>query len=75
MTSQASLFLFSIAYVLFLVAVAWRAESGRQGDAKRHSIIYGLTLAVYCSSWTFFGAVGTAVGARRNTRKTPLHRE
>ncbi|ALE15822.1 Sensor histidine kinase [Altererythrobacter epoxidivorans] len=32
--------------------------------ARRHSrAIFGLSLAVYCTSWTFYGAVGTALGA------------
>jgi Na+/proline symporter/signal transduction histidine kinase/ActR/RegA family two-component response regulator len=54
---------------LFWLA-AWRDRAG--GDKhpqssralavlSRHSgTIYGLSLAVYCSSWTFFGGVGTA---------------
>ena len=49
-------------YMAFLMAVAWRSE--RQSAKARPSqrrLIYGLSLAVYCTSWTFFGAVGTAV--------------
>jgi PAS domain S-box-containing protein len=53
----------AVAYLGFLFAIAF------YGD--RHSIypnrqrlrpyIYGLALGVYCTSWTFYGAVGTAV--------------
>ncbi|MEM6414758.1 MAG: PAS-domain containing protein [Pseudomonadota bacterium] len=32
------------------------AQKGGHGSA----VIYGLSLAVYCTSWTFYGAVGTA---------------
>jgi Na+/proline symporter/signal transduction histidine kinase/CheY-like chemotaxis protein len=50
---------------LFWLA-AWRdraahAHQPQGGVLQRHQgIVYGLSLAVYCSSWTFFGGVGTA---------------
>ncbi|MHA7819124.1 MAG: hybrid sensor histidine kinase/response regulator [Erythrobacter sp.] len=56
---------------LFWLA-AWRDRTARaEGDEpnspgflSRHSgLIYGLSLAVYCTSWTFFGGVGTAAMA------------
>lgn len=56
---------------LFWVA-AWRdrasATDARQGAVSRFltrnsGLIYGLSLAVYCTSWTFFGGVGTAATA------------
>ena len=34
------------------------AEKNRQTASR--PIIYSLSLAVYCSSWTFYGAVGRA---------------
>ncbi|MGY0505743.1 hybrid sensor histidine kinase/response regulator [Luteimonas sp. e5] len=62
MISSWSLLLVSIAYVGLLFGVASWGE--------RHPLparfpwlrpaVYALALAVYCSSWTFFGAVGTA---------------
>ena len=53
--------LLSGAYLAFLFFVAWRSERGRRtlGDNGK-ALVYGLSLAVYCTSWTFFGAVGTA---------------
>lgn len=55
-----------IAYVFVLFLVAWladrRVDSGRSflsGQTSR-GVVYALSLAVYCSSWTFYGAVGTA---------------
>jgi Na+/proline symporter/signal transduction histidine kinase len=51
----------ALAYIGFLFAVASygdRARSGRAGAA--HPLIYPLSLAVYCTSWTFFGSVGLA---------------
>lgn len=52
---------------LFWLA-AWRDKVARGGQAegwlaRRAGTIYGLSLAVYCSSWTFFGGVGTAANA------------
>ncbi len=49
------------AYLAFLFLVAWRSERGTRALRRPgRSAIYGLSLAVYCTSWTFFGAVGTA---------------
>jgi Na+/proline symporter/signal transduction histidine kinase/CheY-like chemotaxis protein len=48
---------------LFWLA-AWRDRRAGEGRLARHSgTIYGLSLAVYCSSWTFFGGVGTAAAS------------
>ncbi len=53
----------ALAYVALLFLVAFvsdrRARSGRVGLA--HSpLIYTLSISVYCTSWTFYGAVGSA---------------
>jgi Na+/proline symporter/nitrogen-specific signal transduction histidine kinase len=52
----------AIAYLALLFAVAWwadrRAEAGR--SLIRNPVVYTLSIAVYCTSWTFYGAVGTA---------------
>jgi Na+/proline symporter/nitrogen-specific signal transduction histidine kinase len=52
----------ALAYLASLFAVAWwcdrRAEAGR--SLIRNPVIYTLSIAVYCTSWTFYGAVGTA---------------
>lgn len=54
----------SIAYVTLLFAVAFaaekRAEQG-QGGWLRSPIVYTLSLSIYCTAWTFYGAVGYAV--------------
>lgn len=53
----------SLAYVGLLFAIAWwgdRAAAIPLG-ARTRAVIYSLSLAVYCTSWTFFGAVGSAV--------------
>jgi Na+/proline symporter/signal transduction histidine kinase len=52
----------SFAYVGLLFAVAYygdkRADAGRSIIANPY--IYALSLAVYCTSWTFYGSVGRA---------------
>lgn len=47
--------------LLFVIAFVTDrfAQSGRT-RLLRSPIVYTLSLAVYCTSWTFFGAVGTA---------------
>ncbi|GAA4049889.1 hybrid sensor histidine kinase/response regulator [Parerythrobacter jejuensis] len=47
---------------LFWLA-AWRDRKGGKKLQRHASWIYGLSLAVYCTSWTFFGGVGTAATA------------
>ncbi|MGK7296939.1 MAG: PAS domain-containing hybrid sensor histidine kinase/response regulator [Candidatus Wenzhouxiangella sp. M2_3B_020] len=53
----------ALGYVGLLFALAWfgdRLPERRLGGRTR-AVIYSLSLAVYCTSWTFFGAVGSAV--------------
>ncbi len=57
------LLLASIAYVAILFGVAFWADrrAQRRGGAWLSSpLIYTLSISVYCTSWTFYGAVGTA---------------
>jgi len=60
MISQPVLLLLALSYVIVLVLVALWAERNPAWHSHLHPIIYSLTLAVYCSSWTYVGAVGTA---------------
>jgi len=50
----------ALAYIGFLFAVASYGDRTRPGAGARRSRtwIYPLSLAVYCTSWTFFGSVG-----------------
>ena len=54
----------AVAYLLFLFVVASygdrRRTRTRQGAGRSRSAIYALSLAIYCTSWTFFGSVGLA---------------
>ncbi|MFZ1103163.1 MAG: PAS domain-containing hybrid sensor histidine kinase/response regulator [Hyphomicrobiaceae bacterium] len=52
----------ALAYVSGLFVLAWYADRtfrARKGDGGR-PLIYALSIAVYCTSWTFFGSVGFA---------------
>ncbi|MBT5296729.1 MAG: sodium:solute symporter [Octadecabacter sp.] len=53
----------SIAYVVFLFLIAFAAER-RAAHGRtawlRSSAIYTLSLSIYCTAWTFYGAVGYA---------------
>jgi hypothetical protein len=55
----------SFAYLGVLFAIAYygdkRADLGRSIIANPY--IYSLSLAVYCTSWTFYGSVGRAAGS------------
>lgn len=51
-----------IAAVLYSIGLFTLAHKGdRSGGGRNTSWIFGLSLGVYCTSWTFYGAVGTAV--------------
>ncbi|RLJ65097.1 sensor histidine kinase [Sulfurisoma sediminicola] len=56
------LVLASFAYLGILFAIAWVADS--RADQGRSLIanptVYALSLAVYCTTWTFYGSVGRA---------------
>lgn len=56
------LLVLSLGYVTVLFAIAYWGDNVEQRRFSRfsRSLIYSLTLAVYCTSWTFYGAVGTA---------------
>lgn len=53
----------SLAYAALLFGVAWWGDRHALYQRRRwlRPAVYSLALAVYCSSWTFYGAVGSAV--------------
>jgi Na+/proline symporter/CheY-like chemotaxis protein len=46
--------------LLFVVATYGDETGRRRGQAGWRRFIYPLSLAIYCTSWTFFGSVGLA---------------
>ncbi|MSU91959.1 sodium:solute symporter [Rhodobacteraceae bacterium 2CG4] len=63
MLSINALIAVSLAYTLVLFLIAFwaerRARAGRHGWL-RSPLVYTLSLSVYCTAWTFYGAVGSA---------------
>ena len=52
----------AIAYLGLLFLIAWAGDYWLRSHQKNDGrpLIYALSIAVYCSSWTFFGSVGWA---------------
>ncbi|AHD00575.1 ATP-binding protein [Leisingera methylohalidivorans] len=54
-----------LAYVAFLFFIAFWADRmatrGKSAAWMRSPLIYTLSLSIYCTAWTFYGAVGYAV--------------
>lgn len=57
------LLLVSLGYAALLFAAAWLGDRRPMYPDRPwlRPVVYSLALAVYCSSWTFYGAVGSAV--------------
>ena len=63
MISANLVILIAVSYVILLFALAYFSErwaEGDQGKFLRSPLIYTLAISVYCTSWTFYGAVGSA---------------
>ncbi|MDW4496848.1 sensor histidine kinase [Sulfitobacter sp. D35] len=64
MASLNTLIVVCLAYVAFLFGVAFATERagvrGRAGWLLRSPLVYTLSLSIYCTAWTFYGAVGYA---------------
>lgn len=53
----------SLAYISLLFLIAWwvdRRSAERRPSIVNSPYVYALSLAVYCTAWTFFGSVGRA---------------
>lgn len=62
MLTPSTLIVTIIGYIALLFWVAKRGDQDRfkDGSWSRHPLVYALALGVYCTSWTFYGLVGTA---------------
>lgn len=59
--SVASVVVVSLSYLAILFLVAQYGERrAEQGKSVLNANIYALSIAVYCTTWTFFGSVGMA---------------
>ena len=57
-----TVFFTAIAYVSLLFLIAWWGDRGgrRFASGGPRAVVYALSLAVYCTSWTYYGSVGLA---------------
>ena len=55
------LLLYAFVYAAILFYVAWYVERRGFTFPRWQPLVYSLSIGVYCSSWTFLGAVGRAV--------------
>lgn len=64
MLPQWSILLGSLLYLSLLFAIAFHADrrAGAGSGIINHPWIYSLSLAVYTTTWTFYGSVGRAAG-------------
>ena len=63
MLTADAVILIALGYVCFLFALAWFSDRmARRGNSwiTNSPLIYTLSISVYCTSWTFYGAVGSA---------------
>jgi len=60
--SNFTVILWSLLYLLILFGIGYYAEyrSSVNRSLINNPYIYALSLAVYCTAWTFFGSVGRA---------------
>ncbi|PKG43204.1 sensor histidine kinase [Psychroflexus sp. MES1-P1E] len=58
--SKTGLIALIFTYLGILFLIAFFAEKNKGSKLVSHPAIYGLSLAVYCSAWTYYGSVGMA---------------
>lgn len=58
-----SLIIIIIIYLAVLFYIAFFAEKKRQSKWVNNPYIYTLSLAVYCSAWTYYGSIGIAANS------------
>lgn len=49
-----------MAYLGFLFFIAYWAEKNKKSRWVKSPYVYALSLAVYCSAWTYYGSIGVA---------------
>lgn len=64
--SSYSLIFIIISYLAVLFYVAFLAEKNRQSKWINNPYVYTLSLAVYCSAWTYYGSIGIAANSGIN---------
>ncbi|HEY8398178.1 MAG TPA: sensor histidine kinase [Flavihumibacter sp.] len=52
----------ALGYLILLALIAWAAEKSRKRGRSviNNGYVYALSMAVYCTAWTYYGSVGRA---------------
>lgn len=58
--SSVGLFILVLLYLVLLFFIASVAEKSRKPFWVNNPYIYSLSIAVYCSAWTYYGSIGVA---------------
>ncbi|MCP3674174.1 MAG: sodium:solute symporter, partial [Gammaproteobacteria bacterium] len=62
MLSTLQIIIIAFAYVCLLFLIAYISDKNKPKviSSHRKALVYSFSLAIYCTSWTFYGAVGSA---------------
>ncbi len=61
--SNYTLFLIIVIYLCVLFYLAFLAEKNKKTKWVNNPYVYTLSLAVYCSAWTYYGSIGIAANS------------
>ncbi|OAB78660.1 ATP-binding protein [Cochleicola gelatinilyticus] len=64
--SNYALIVIIVVYLSVLFYIAFFAEKKRQSKWVNNPYVYTLSLAVYCSAWTYYGSIGIAANSGIN---------
>ena len=57
------LFIIIMSYLAILFYIAFLAEKNSKSKWVNNPFVYTLSLAVYCSAWTYYGSIGIAANS------------
>lgn len=62
MLSNSTILLTAFLYLAIVFAIAYYGDKrrGKSGGLINNPIVYSLSLAIYCTAWTYYGSVGRA---------------
>ncbi|WP_439151145.1 ATP-binding protein [Winogradskyella sp.] len=60
------LFIIIVTYLATLFFIAYLAEKNSKSKWVNNSVVYTLSLAVYCTAWTYYGSIGIAANSGVN---------
>ncbi|MDY2586727.1 sensor histidine kinase [Winogradskyella aquimaris] len=60
------LFIIIVTYLAALFFIAYVAEKNAKSKWVNNSVVYTLSLAVYCTAWTYYGSIGIAANSGVN---------